>query len=311
MVHLEQVEAYVPEARVPIEQLGERLELNRYQIKLFQRIHGLHEICMDEEQSLVSLLIKPLARILMYAPNVVEHVRYLVYCHTIKTVTPYPINVLEEVKEEFGLQHALSFSLTQQNCSSGLVAMELADDLLRGDGDPEARVLILLGEKASHPTLQLIPNTTIMGEAAAALVVRAGVGKDEVVAIHRTISGQYAAGINISAESLRQFEQSYVPTLVKTIQLTLDKANLSLQEIEWILPHNVNLSSWTQVARALSFPVEKIYLDNVSKLGHCFCADSFINYQDVVKQGMMRRGSYYLLVTVGLGAVFTVAVMRH
>ncbi len=49
------------------------------------------------------------------------------------------------------------------------------------------------------------------------------------------------------------------------------------RHLDLVLPHNVNRYSWSTTARLLGLPLDRIYLENVPKTGHCFCADPFIN----------------------------------
>jgi 3-oxoacyl-[acyl-carrier-protein] synthase III len=85
-------------------------------------------------------------------------------------------------------------------------------------------------------------------------------------------------------------------------------AGLTLDDIAVILPHNVNRVSWARVARLLGLPEERVYLDNVPALGHCFSADSFINYVDARATGRLRRGDAYVMAAAGTGAVVSTMV---
>lgn len=69
----------------------------------------------------------------------------------------------------------------------------------------------------------------------------------------------------------------------------LNDQNLDLSKISLILPHNVNISSWRQLSKSLDIPIQKIYLKNVSKYGHCFCADPFLNLESVIEEGILKK----------------------
>lgn len=76
-----------------------------------------------------------------------------------------------------------------------------------------------------------------------------------------------------------------------------------------IVPHNVNNSSWRGVIRELGFGVERIYLDNVPRYGHCFGSDPFINLASMRDEGRLRDDGVYLLAAVGLGATYAAMVI--
>ncbi|MBD1372846.1 hypothetical protein IC620_10810 [Hazenella sp. IB182357] len=311
MVYIDKVYAHVPKNRMSIQSLQSNLGLKNYQVKLFEKVHGLNQICMDSEHELKEMLQIAIHQLMDQNQVELKQIKYIIFCHTSPLVAPYPHNVLEEVLSSFELDHALYFSLTQQHCSSGLIAMEVADSLLASDPNNDDQALILIGEKAFHPTCQLIPNTTIMGEASAAVVVGKNGEQDEVLTVHRKIMGKYAAGIQISPADAKDFEEKYTSTLIETVEEALHQVDKAKKDVAWIIPHNVNQSSWKQFAKQFDFPLSRIYLENVSRLGHCFGADPFINYQDMVRQNLLQKGDLYLMVSVGLGATFAVSVMKH
>jgi 3-oxoacyl-[acyl-carrier-protein] synthase-3 len=102
----------------------------------------------------------------------------------------------------------------------------------------------------------------------------------------------------------------YVETLDAVLREALDRAGFSANEVTLVLPHNVNRLSWRQVADSMGIPLERIFLDNVAKLGHCFGADPFINLSDARSAGKVRPGDIVLLATAGLGATFAAMVVR-
>ncbi|MEO3806054.1 3-oxoacyl-[acyl-carrier-protein] synthase III C-terminal domain-containing protein [Nonomuraea sp. B1E8] len=57
--------------------------------------------------------------------------------------------------------------------------------------------------------------------------------------------------------------------------------------------------------------LDRLYLDNLSKVGHCFGADAFINYCSARADGRLTPGDRYLMTAVGLGATFSAMVFEH
>ena len=69
-----------------------------------------------------------------------EHrVRYVLYARAMPVVAPYPVNPLHEVCRALGLEHALAFTVTQQSCASGLMAIDMAAARLGAEA-PEPRI---------------------------------------------------------------------------------------------------------------------------------------------------------------------------
>lgn len=309
-VYLSHIENFVPGQFVPLEDLQNTLSLNRNQVKVLTRIHGIEQVPMAKGLTLKQLLASSLEKLLHsegFPPK--DKIKYLIYTHTIQTVSPYPINTVNELAKEFGLTEALPMSLTMQNCASSITALDLAESLL--EKDSESYAILLTGEKAFTPSVQLIPNTTVMGEASAACLISAKSGKNALLSVKQKTLGQFSNGVRLTPELMREFDLAYVPALASVITSAVEAAGLTLGDIDLILPHNINLSSWRKVLKHMDFPREKIFLNNVSKMGHCFCSDVFVNYRSAQEEGLIREGSVLVMVSVGLGATFAAAVVRH
>ncbi|MGE6576970.1 3-oxoacyl-[acyl-carrier-protein] synthase III C-terminal domain-containing protein [Paenibacillus xylanexedens] len=309
-MHIKQIWSYIPEHIVPIRELNEVLGLNNAQTKVLEKIHGLKQVRQDRDGDLASLLGRVLTQVVNNPEVAPNSIKYIIYCHTIQENFPFPMKVLQALKRAYGLQHAIAFSLTQQNCASGLIALNVAETLLPSL-EADDHILILTGEKTFSPVVQLIPNTTVMGEASAAVLVGNKGNGSRVVGLTSVTLGQFCNVLTGTPQILREFQEIYTPRLCEAIVAAVEQAGLTLQDIRYIVPHNVNLSSWKKVAIRLSYPLERIYTSNVQEIGHCFCSDPFINLQAILEQKLLQPEEYYLLVTVGLGVTFSVAVMQY
>ncbi|KUH61536.1 hypothetical protein ABK16_12550 [Vibrio parahaemolyticus] len=81
-------------------------------------------------------------------------------------------------------------------------------------------------------------------------------------------------------------------------------------DIRYLLPHNVNKPSWLQVSKNINFPSTQIFLNNIEKYGHCFGSDPFINLHRLWQENKLSPGHELLLVSVGLGATASSALIR-
>jgi 3-oxoacyl-[acyl-carrier-protein] synthase-3 len=304
------IASWVPERAIAIETLREHLGLSPAQIKVLTRVHGLRELRVSDAPTLLDGLLHAGGAALRAAGDL-DRVHYVLHAHTLQDIAPSTVSVVRDVGDALGLHEAMAFSVTQQNCASGLLAVDLAAKLLAADRDPDALALVLMGEKPFTPLAQLVPGTTIMGEAAAACLVSLDGEGDRVLAhVSRTL-GQYSSALALEGAALRRFEQDYVQTLAQVMCDAVRAAGIELDDVALVLPHNVNRTSWVRLARHLEFPLERLYLANVPRLAHCFCADPFLNYTSACEQGLLRPGDHYVMTTVGLGATFTAVVVRH
>jgi len=319
MTALEAVSVYLPPARVPIEHLADSLGLTEMQVKLFRRFHGLREVGRDPDMSLSDLLMKAAAG--LDALRGQEHrVRYVLYARAMPVVAPYPVNPLHEVCRALGLEHALAFTVTQQSCASGLMAIDMAGRLLAADTAPDSShraggqagplALILAGEKAFTHDAQVFADTTVFGEGASACLVSASGARDRLLAYASNVRGDFD---NATGENDARLQREYRPLLAEVMLRALDEAGLTLDDIRVILPHNVNMVTWQRMCLLLKFPRDRVLLDNIPTSGHVFCADLFVNYQTACERGLLQPGDRYLAAAVGAGggATFAAMVFEH
>jgi 3-oxoacyl-[acyl-carrier-protein] synthase-3 len=302
------VSSHLPQT-VPVEALQAELGLTDSKLRLFRRLYGIGEICRTTEPE-VDLLAAAVGKLESLA-GWAERVRYVVRAKTVPASAPYPISPLTELCGKVGLDQATAFTLTEHACASGLLAVDLCGMLLTADGDPDALALILVGEKAFTPAAQMIPDIAILGEGVAAVLVQAGGERDQLLGYATRTYGDTAGTVLMGAEQAAHFRQIYPNAFAEVVHAALAEARLSIEDVALILPHNVNRMSWIRASRAIGVPIDRVFLDNVGVTGHCFCADPFINYHTVAERGRLRAGEVYLMVTVGLGEIFSAMVFRH
>ncbi|HEX4727669.1 MAG TPA: 3-oxoacyl-[acyl-carrier-protein] synthase III C-terminal domain-containing protein [Jatrophihabitans sp.] len=311
MTALDAVSVYLPAARLSVEELAEQLELPEIQVKLFRRFHGLADVRYDPSLSLTELLLNA-ARSL---PGLAAHrqrIRYVLWGRAFPVVVPYPVNPLHEVCRELGLDHALAFTVTQQSCSSGLLAIELAGRLLAGDlrAGSDSVALVLTGEKGFTRDARLLPGMSLFSEGASACLVSRSGRRNRLLGYACEQRGEFDKDGGASGED---FQRDYRTMLAQVIRTALDAAGVALADIALILPHNVNVVTWQRLCLLLEFPVDRVLLDNVAGNGHVFCTDAFANHQTAVEQGRLQPGDRFLVATVGAGdgATFAAMVFEH
>ncbi|MEU3626934.1 3-oxoacyl-[acyl-carrier-protein] synthase III C-terminal domain-containing protein [Amycolatopsis coloradensis] len=277
---------------------------------MFRKIYGLDTLRYDPEMSLFDLILPAARRALAAVPEG-GRVSHLIYAHTMPTVTPAHIDAAQVVRERLDLRDAEAFALTQQACVSSLGAVDVAARLLRAEGTENGYALVVTGEQAFSPAVQLIPNSAIMADAAAACLVGIDGRGDVVRAFVSSTLGEFAEGLRMTRAEIQSFGQVYAKELAEIIRRAVDEAGLAPDDIDLVLPHNVNAVSWRQAIKELDWPSERFFLDNIARLSHCYSADVFVNYTTVRAAARLVDGRHYLLVSVGLGATFGAMVITH
>ncbi|MEU7134370.1 3-oxoacyl-[acyl-carrier-protein] synthase III C-terminal domain-containing protein [Streptomyces sp. NPDC046261] len=309
MTSLEAVSSYLPPT-VPVARLREPLGLTDQQVRRFTRLYGLDRICQAPDQSETDLLLAAAGKLEALAGQE-DRVRYVVRAKGLRTTAPYPLSPLQQVREALGLRRAKVFSVADHGCATGLLAIDVAGTLLAGDDDPRALALVLAGDKTFTPFSQWVEDVSIMGEGVTAVLVGADGARDRVLGYDARIHGREDGVIDLGPEGKREATRIYQDAMAEVVDGALRAAGLGVADLDLVLPHNVNRVSWTVAADRLGIDKDRIFLENIARTGHCFCADPFINYQSARELGMLRPGDRYLMTSAGLGQSFAAMVLEH
>lgn len=305
-LRLRAVVPYVPPGRIAVPDLQGPLGLSAGDIRLLTRFLGLDRIADAGQLTVADLLLYAGEGALAGTDR--SRVAYLVHTHTAQ-VAPSNMRLIGSLRRKLGLDEARAFDMSHQSCVTGLYALRVLEALLRAE-PPGSTALLLAGEKVFSPAMRLLPRATILGDAAAACLVALDGPGDTVLSVaHRTL-GEFHRAQNMPPDLHARYRDVYSPTLAAVMQEAVLAAGLTMDQIRLVLPHNVNRYSWSVTARHLSLPLDRVYLENVPKTGHCFCADPFVNLASARAEGAVRPGDVLLMASAGEGGTFAAVALR-
>src|SRR3989338_1546212 len=129
MLTLDALEAFIPQTRVPVIDLGVQTGLPKEMLSIFRAIYGLKMISIYTQGDLESLITIPLEK-LLFACNDISRIKYIIYVHTTGIVLPLGDAMIHRLKEKFHLHSVMSFGMTMQKCVSYFKALEILNVLL-------------------------------------------------------------------------------------------------------------------------------------------------------------------------------------
>jgi len=86
--------------------------------------------------------------------------------------------------------------------------------------------------------------------------------------------------------------------MVTTIKEVVERNNLSLDDIKWLVPHQANMRIITSVASMLDFPLERVMI-NIHKYGNTTSATIPLCLWEWESQ--LKKGDYIVLSAFGGG----------
>jgi 3-oxoacyl-[acyl-carrier-protein] synthase-3 len=202
------------------------------------------------------------------------------------------------LQHELGLERASLFALDQLACTTLFSAIRIARSLCLTEG--LQRVLCVCADFYPFGAgREAIYNCT--SDAACAVLVSRDGERNRLRAATHVSKGYYWNCGAMRSEIVA----SYFPTSKHTIERTLAAAGWTIDELDWVLPHNVSLRSWTLLAGMLELPLSRVWSRNIAAVGHTLAGDNFINLDDAVAAGDVVAGQKLLLFSYGFGAHWT------
>jgi 3-oxoacyl-[acyl-carrier-protein] synthase-3 len=306
MLSIIDVSASFPGREQLVEDAAARLTLTPNELKMFKRFYGFESFRIDDNQPLIELLDTAMSGLTARHPRLRTDLQILAHCHTVSDVATVGTDPLDWLRGRHVAASTEVMSLTMNHCAIGVSMLMFMDAVLPPDG----LGVLLIGEKAFHRTIRLIENTSIMGEAAAAILIGRGDGILKYLGGHTTheggfsiISGRPGGGSQVG------FGAAYYDFMVTHIQEALAKYHLGIDDVRYVFPHNVNEDSWRRIAISLKTSPDTIYMQNIRRYGHCFGADPFVNVLNSLEEGSLAIGDTVLLISAGLGGTVSTALM--
>jgi 3-oxoacyl-[acyl-carrier-protein] synthase III len=205
---------------------------------------------------------------------------------------------------DFGLLNAAVVGISQTGCMGMMTAVKCAADFLAGSNAENA---LCVSADVFPPRAKREVIYNLISDGACAVLVRKNGSRNFLLAHRRITKGYYWDCVARRNEMIA----AYFPTACNIIWETLAKARTNLEELAWIIPHNVSRRSWEILLGLLGISPERLFDENISAIGHIIAADNFINLKDAADRGKINRGDKVLLFNFGFGANWGCMLLEH
>jgi 3-oxoacyl-[acyl-carrier-protein] synthase III len=294
----------------PIPLTAPELGLTKHDAAIYEKFFGYKKIAYSQNKRIDSMLIRALQKLLECSQHQAHEIDLLIHAHTHQILSPLEKPQLHEIKKQYKTLKCPCFGISLNNCASFLSAIDIAQSMLCNENTSK-HCVILTGDLVFTQQQRQIPRTAIMGECATACWLSNQASQHRLINIRYQTHGRYAKGSLMNTDDRKHFEAHYLDYLYAIIDQTLSAAHLSLADIKLIIPHNVNKRSWHRFSQRFTVPMDSIFLDNIAQYGHCYNADLCLNWASIDFNQTLEPGDYYIMVTVGLGAIFAAALWQY
>jgi 3-oxoacyl-[acyl-carrier-protein] synthase-3 len=308
---------YVPERRVTNKDFEETLDTTHEWIRERTGIEARYFAAKGEATSDLGIAAgRKALKDAGVAPEDVD----LVILGTFTPDHPFPATSCF-VQDALGCVNAGAFDI-QAACTSWVATMSTATMWIQGGG---AKTILMVGSDASHRYLDPQDRATavLFGDGASACVVQAkpaGSPGIEVVSTFLKADGSGAMCLHMPAGGSRlpasretvEARQHYVHmagratykfavrALAECVTETLKRADISLDEVTRVIPHQANLRIIEASARRLGVDLER-YVINIQKYGNTVSASVGLALHEAREDGRFEAGDTAVLVAMGAG----------
>ena len=224
------------------------------------------------------------------------------------------------VQDKLDLKQIPAFDLAA-GCTGFIYAVEVARGLV--SNGTISSVLVIGAEKLSAVTDWSDRNTCVLfGDGAGCILLQAATEEDGTIidsVLHAEGSGAKflcipAGGTNTSNELAtegkgdklhmdgRSVYNFAVRVLGEVVDELLSRNQLTIEDIDWIVPHQANSRIITAAARRLKIDQNKFFM-NIEDYANTSAASIPIALREMEEQGLLQRGQR--IMTIGFGAGLT------
>ncbi|MFC1713519.1 beta-ketoacyl-ACP synthase III [Candidatus Poribacteria bacterium] len=232
------------------------------------------------------------------------------------------------VQNAIGASNAGAFDLSAV-CSGFVYAFTVSSEMMLGN--PRYRYVLVIAAEAYSRILDWSDRTTCVffGDGAGAAVLGRVEAPRGLIATHLAADGsrwdviQMPAGgsrlpstidtVNSKLHSFRMkgrdiwdFAMEVFPIGIKRV---LEKANMTMDEVDWVIPHQANAVMLTAAFEKVDIPLSKTHL-NMDKYGNTSSASIPIALDEAIRLGKIQQGQTVLLFGFGGGMTYGNVLLR-
>jgi len=225
------------------------------------------------------------------------------------------------VQSKLGISGSPAFDV-QAVCCGFVYALNIADLFIKSG---QASNALIIGAEVYSRILDWNDRTTcvLFGDGAGAVVLSSseepgilktklhadGSFRDKLCVPGWVNAGEISGSPMVTMDGGTVFKFA-VKVFEQTARELLDEANLSIDDVDWFIPHQANIRIMESTAKKLNLPREKL-IATVDHHGNTSAASIPLALDEAVQAGQVSRGDLLLLEGVGGGFTWGGALVKY
>ena len=263
------------------------------------------------------------AKALACAGKTAEDVDLIVFGST--TFDEICPNAASNVQRLLGAHNAACMDLNTA-CTSGMYSLSVATAMIRSGAIKSA---LIIGAETISPLMDWSNRdvAVLFGDGAAALYLESDEKESGVIAESLGCFGESREILSIEGWGVKYVDakrtlcdinwnfhgqdifKRAVEGMTKGCLSTLDKAGLSNEDIDLVVPHQANLRIINTLGKRLKFDSEKVFI-NIHKYGNMSAATALVALVEAIEEGKVTAGSNLLMPAFGGGLTWSAHLIR-
>ena len=228
------------------------------------------------------------------------------------------------VQARLGMMHGAAFDV-QAVCSGFIYGLSVADAFIKAG---QARTILLIGAESMSRLLDWTDRTTcvLFGDGAGAVVISAAEGKGDnsdsgilntkIFSDGRLQDMLYVDGGPSSTQTTgylrmqgKEVFRHAVTNISAAIEASVKAAGLSIDDIDWFVPHQANQRILDGTARKLGIAPDRV-ISTVAEHGNTSAASVPLALVTAIKDGRIKKGDLVLMEAMGGGFTWGASLVR-
>ena len=306
----------LPKRRVDNAELAETVDTSDQWI--VERTGIRSRYIADDTETTASLAADAARRALDHAGMVPQEIDLIV----LATATPdqtFPSSATK-VQATLGIPDCVAFNV-HAVCTGFLYALSVADSMLRSGS---ARRALVIGAETFSRILDWEDRGTcvLFGDGAGALVLAAEESEGGILATRLHADGRHNDLLFVDGGPSttgtvgklrmkgREVFRHAVTNLADVLNEVLNAAGLTIDEVDWIVPHQANARILDATARKIGVSPDKVVV-TVDRHANTSAASVPLAFDTAVRDGRIKRGDLVVLEAMGGGFTWGAAALRY
>ncbi len=221
-------------------------------------------------------------------------------------------SIANRIQERLALKRAAALDLNQA-CVGFIHGLAVAQGFIVSG---QYRTVLVIGTEVLTRHVDWTDRSTcvLFGDAAGAVVVQASDEPGGPLAFDLGSDGSGGDLLILPTNGKlgmngREVYRFAVTAMTSSLIAAVEKAGMTLDQIDLLIPHQANIRIIQSAAQTLAFPLERVFT-NVEKYGNTSAASIPVALCEAIEEGRIQPGDTIAMVAFGAGLAWGATVMR-